>query len=81
MDFKEAKEVDRSESKRHRSLADWLDADETEEWSALDGITRVNSLLSLPRFANGTNPSGRPPPNPSREPPLKKNSGLGNLAY
>jgi hypothetical protein len=75
VDFKEAKEVDRSESKRRRSLADWLDADETEEWSALDGITRVNSLLNLPRFANGTNPSGGPPPNRSGEPPLNQ-SGL-----
>ncbi|KAG0504975.1 hypothetical protein M758_N002300 [Ceratodon purpureus] len=69
VDFKDAKEVDHSESKRRRSLADWLDADESEEWSALDGITRVNSLLNLPRFADGTSRSGGPPLNRSGVPP------------
>ncbi|PSR85449.1 Protein like [Actinidia chinensis var. chinensis] len=33
-----------------RSLAECLLTSEDEEWSALEGITRVNSLLSLPRF-------------------------------
>ncbi|KAL8147027.1 putative protein phosphatase 2C 66 isoform X1 [Apium graveolens] len=33
-----------------RSLADCISTAEEEEWSALEGITRVNSLLSLPRF-------------------------------
>ncbi|KAL3508289.1 hypothetical protein ACH5RR_027690 [Cinchona calisaya] len=33
-----------------RSLAECLSTAEDEEWSALEGITRVNSLLSLPRF-------------------------------
>ena len=66
--FKDAKGVDHSDSKRRRSLADWLDADEAEEWSALDGVTRVNSLMNLPRFAKGANGinsanrSGRLPP-------------------
>ncbi|KAG0587469.1 hypothetical protein KC19_2G166500 [Ceratodon purpureus] len=68
VDFKDAKEVDHSESKRRRSLADWLDADESEEWSALDGITRVNSLLNLPRFADGTSRSGGPPLNRAEVP-------------
>ncbi|KAL6567658.1 hypothetical protein OROGR_001326 [Orobanche gracilis] len=34
-----------------RSLAECLSATEDEEWSALEGITRVNSLLSLPRLS------------------------------
>ncbi|KAE8731837.1 putative protein phosphatase 2C 18 [Hibiscus syriacus] len=34
-----------------RSLAEHSVAE--EEWSALEGITRVNSLLSLPRFLSG----------------------------
>ncbi|CAI9760342.1 unnamed protein product [Fraxinus pennsylvanica] len=33
-----------------RSLAECLSTTEDEEWSALEGVTRVNSLLSLPRF-------------------------------
>ncbi|GAA0166536.1 protein phosphatase [Lithospermum erythrorhizon] len=33
-----------------RSLAECLSTAEDDEWSALEGITRVNSLLSLPRF-------------------------------
>ncbi|XP_047317090.1 probable protein phosphatase 2C 66 [Impatiens glandulifera] len=33
-----------------RSLADCLSTTEEEEWSALEGISRVNSLLSIPRF-------------------------------
>ncbi|KAH9539512.1 hypothetical protein CY35_15G061100 [Sphagnum magellanicum] len=45
------KEIVHSESRRKRSLADWLGADEDEEWSALEGVTRVNSLLNLPRFS------------------------------
>ncbi len=38
---------------KQRSLADWLGGDENEEWSALEGVTRVNSLLNLPRFSAG----------------------------
>jgi len=45
-----SKQVDH---RRRRSLADWLDADESEGWSALDGVTRVNSLLNLPRRLDG----------------------------
>ncbi|XP_072977407.1 probable protein phosphatase 2C 66 [Typha angustifolia] len=33
-----------------RSLADCISTAEEEEWSALEGVTRVNSLLNLPRF-------------------------------
>ncbi|XAR67294.1 Phosphoprotein phosphatase [Bertholletia excelsa] len=33
-----------------RSLAECISTAEEEEWSALEGITRVNSLLSIPRF-------------------------------
>lgn len=58
-DSKDSKPV---EHRRRRSLADWLDADESEGWSALDGITRVNSLLNLPRRLDGnTNRTGGPP--------------------
>lgn len=45
----------RSPSKR--SLAECISSEE-EEWSALEGITRVNSLLSLPRFLSGDKRSG-----------------------
>ena len=33
-----------------RSLAECISTAEEEEWSALEGVVRVNSLLSLPRF-------------------------------
>lgn len=33
-----------------RSLADCISTTEEEEWSALEGVTRVNSLLNIPRF-------------------------------
>ncbi|KAG9159946.1 hypothetical protein Leryth_005694 [Lithospermum erythrorhizon] len=33
-----------------RSLAECLSTAEEDEWSALEGLTRANSLLSLPRF-------------------------------
>eukprot|EP00249_Psilotum_nudum_P011685 c23320_g1_i1 orf=2-808(-) len=46
--FKE-KIVERSQSRR--SLGDCLCVAEEEEWCALEGITRVNSLLHLPRHA------------------------------
>jgi hypothetical protein len=46
---------ERKTKKLPRKLADWLGADvnEEEEWSALEGVTRVNSLLNLPRFLAG----------------------------
>lgn len=34
------------------SLAECISATE-EEWSALEGVTRVNSLMNLPRFLSG----------------------------
>lgn len=40
-------------SQSTRSLADCISAAEEEEWSALEGVTRVNSLLNLPRFFSG----------------------------
>ncbi|XP_043689771.1 probable protein phosphatase 2C 66 [Telopea speciosissima] len=36
-----------------KSLAEYISTPEDEEWSALEGITRVNSLLNLPRFLSG----------------------------
>ncbi|KAK1417968.1 hypothetical protein QVD17_27104 [Tagetes erecta] len=33
-----------------KSLADCISTSEDEEWSALEGVTRVNSLLNIPRF-------------------------------
>lgn len=36
-----------------RSIADCLARADEEEWSALEGIVRVNSLLKLPRFLKG----------------------------
>jgi hypothetical protein len=36
-----------------RSLADCISTNEEEEWSALEGVTRVNSLLKLPRLLSG----------------------------
>jgi hypothetical protein len=46
----EWKETGGNEMQKKNSLADWLDAEEDQEWSALEGVTRVNSLLNLPRF-------------------------------
>lgn len=36
-----------------RSLAECISTADDDEWSALEGITRVNSLLSIPRFLSG----------------------------
>lgn len=41
-----------------RSLADCMSAADDEEWSALEGVTRVNSLVNLPRFLYGDKRSG-----------------------
>lgn len=51
----DATEVDNGRSKQlstyqpHRQLTD-VAAVEGEEWSALEGVSRVNTLLTLPRF-------------------------------
>ncbi|KAJ1699839.1 hypothetical protein LUZ63_008351 [Rhynchospora breviuscula] len=37
-------------SQSTRSLAECILMSDEDEWSALEGVTRVNSLLSLPRF-------------------------------
>lgn len=36
-----------------KSLAECISTADDDEWSALEGITRVNSLLSIPRFLSG----------------------------
>ncbi|PIA38340.1 hypothetical protein AQUCO_02800191v1 [Aquilegia coerulea] len=40
-------------SQSTRSLAECISTAEDEEWSALEGYTRVNSLLKVPRFLPG----------------------------
>jgi serine/threonine protein phosphatase PrpC len=45
----EMPEVNEQEARLHRTLGDLLHTDETEEYHALEGVTRVNSLLNLPR--------------------------------
>lgn len=45
--------ADKGLGQSKRSLAECLSTAQDEEWSALEGITRVNSLLSLPRFLSG----------------------------
>ena len=44
---------DKRQGQSKRSLAECISTAEDEEWSALEGVTRVNSLLSLPRFLSG----------------------------
>ncbi|KAJ9672589.1 hypothetical protein PVL29_025988 [Vitis rotundifolia] len=46
----EEKLSDKCRGQSKRSLAECISTAEDEEWSALEGVTRVNSLLSLPRF-------------------------------
>ncbi|KAK3024333.1 hypothetical protein RJ639_043015 [Escallonia herrerae] len=41
---------ERSLGQSKRSLAECISTAEDDEWSALEGVTRVNSLLSLPRL-------------------------------
>ncbi|KAF3972975.1 hypothetical protein CMV_003568 [Castanea mollissima] len=43
----------KSQGQSKKSLAEFISTAEDEEWSALEGVTRVNSLLSLPRFLSG----------------------------
>ncbi|CAH8381216.1 unnamed protein product [Eruca vesicaria subsp. sativa] len=47
----------RNESKKI-TLAECISVKDDEEWSALEGLTRVNSLLSIPRFFSGELRSG-----------------------
>lgn len=42
--------LEKSQGESKRSLAECITVAEDEEWSALEGVTRVNSLLSIPRF-------------------------------
>ncbi|CAN0922899.1 Probable protein phosphatase 2C 18 [Linum grandiflorum] len=48
-----ANATSQSRSQSKRSLAECISSREEDEWSALEGITRVNSLLSIPRFLSG----------------------------
>lgn len=48
---KEPKGPERTQSQR--KLVECISTGDDEEWSALDGVTRVNSLLNLPRFLTG----------------------------
>ncbi|ESQ35193.1 hypothetical protein EUTSA_v10007474mg [Eutrema salsugineum] len=53
----ESKEEKMSESctieSKKTTLAECISVKDDEEWSALEGLTRVNSLLSIPRFFSG----------------------------
>ncbi|PKA54506.1 putative protein phosphatase 2C 33 [Apostasia shenzhenica] len=40
-------------SMKEASVADCGKAEDAEDWSALEGVTRVNTLLTLPRFVQG----------------------------
>lgn len=53
-EIKEEKTLEscRIESKK-TTLAECISVKDDEEWSALEGLTRVNSLLSIPRFFSG----------------------------
>eukprot|EP00249_Psilotum_nudum_P019741 c27397_g1_i3 orf=617-2101(-) len=47
------KEKATERSRSYHSLGDCLSTADDDEWSALEGVTRVNSLLNLPRFMAG----------------------------
>lgn len=47
-------------SASRRSLAECLSVADDDEWSALEGVARVNSLLNLPRFLKGDKRTGSP---------------------
>lgn len=49
--LKDEKLPDRCQSTR--SIADCISKTEDEEWCALEGVTRVNSLLNIPRLRSG----------------------------
>ena len=50
------KQPERSQSRR--SLVDCISVADEDEWSALEGVSRVNTLLNLPRFLTGYRMSG-----------------------
>ncbi|CAN6556251.1 unnamed protein product [Malus baccata var. baccata] len=54
-DSTEQKLPTKFEGQSKRSLAERISTKEDEDWSALEGVTRVNSLLSLPRLLSGDN--------------------------
>lgn len=47
------KPSDIQRSNTTRSLAECISVAEDDNWSALEGVTRVNSLLSIPRLFSG----------------------------
>ncbi|CAA7409556.1 unnamed protein product [Spirodela intermedia] len=47
------KSLEQQQRQQSRRLADCLSTTDEEEWSALEGVTRVNSLVNLPRFLAG----------------------------
>ncbi|KAI5079414.1 hypothetical protein GOP47_0004893 [Adiantum capillus-veneris] len=47
-------------SSSRRSLAECLSVADEDEWSALEGVARVNSLMNLPRFLGGDKRMGSP---------------------
>ncbi|PKI38806.1 hypothetical protein CRG98_040800 [Punica granatum] len=49
----EEKPVNSRLGQSKRSLAESIANSEDDEWSALEGVARVNSLCSLPRFLSG----------------------------
>ncbi|OIS99175.1 PREDICTED: probable protein phosphatase 2C 6 [Nicotiana attenuata] len=50
VESQEEQHPDKGLGQSKRSIAEILSTAQDDEWSALEGITRVNSLLSLPRF-------------------------------
>ncbi|KAK4344470.1 hypothetical protein RND71_034646 [Anisodus tanguticus] len=46
----EEQHTDKGLGQSKRSIAEFLSTAQDDEWSALEGITRVDSLLSIPRF-------------------------------
>ncbi|KAJ8556043.1 hypothetical protein K7X08_022801 [Anisodus acutangulus] len=48
----EEQHTDKGLGQSKRSIAEFLSTAQDNEWSALEGITRVNSLLSIPRFVS-----------------------------
>ncbi|KAH7425463.1 hypothetical protein KP509_11G055400 [Ceratopteris richardii] len=52
-------------SSSRRSLAECLSLADEDEWSALEGVARVNSLLHLPRLLGGGSSEGKTGGSPS----------------
>ncbi|MCO5577012.1 hypothetical protein L7F22_030834 [Adiantum nelumboides] len=59
-------------SSSRRSLAECLSVADEDEWSALEGVARVNSLMNLPRFLGGDKRMGSPSSGGSKSSKSKK---------